>query len=107
MQSGDKQFDWEQKITMKWSLADLGAALAVLQGRESQAKLFHQSERANSAFELSVRDDPQRAPYFMTVSRQEQDDKKNVRKVTIPVSHSEAAVLEIALRSAVVRMLGW
>lgn len=106
-QSGDKQFDWDRKITMKWSLADLGAALAVLQGREVQAKLFHQSERANSAFEFTVRDDPQRAPYLMTLSRQEQDDKKSVRKVTIPVSHAEAAVLEIALRSAVARMLGW
>lgn len=106
-QSGDKQFDWDRKITMKWSLTDLGSALAVLQGRETQAKLFHQSERANSAFELTVRDDPQRAPYLMTLSRQEQEDKKSVRKVTIPVSHSEAAVLEIALRSAVARMLGW
>jgi hypothetical protein len=106
-QSGDKQFDWDRKITMKWSLTDLGTALAVLQGREAQAKLFHQSERANSAFEFTVRDDPQRAPYLMTLSRQEQDDKKSVRKVTIPVSHAEAAVLEIALRSAVARMLGW
>ena len=106
LQSGDKQFDWENKITMKWGLADLGAALATLQGHEPQAKLFHQSEKANSAFELTRRDDAQRAPYLMTVSRQD-EAAKTVRKVVIPVSHAEAAVLEVALRTAVARLLGW
>ena len=32
---------------------------------------------------------------------------KTVRKVTIPLSHGEAAVLEAALRTAVTRILGW
>ena len=105
-QSGDKQFDWEQKITMKWGLADLGAMLATLQGRQPQAKLFHQSEKANSAFELTLRDDPQRAPYMMSMSRQDQS-AKTVRKVSIPITHAEAAILETALRSAVVRLLAW
>jgi hypothetical protein len=106
LQQGEKQFDWEQKITMKWGLIDLGTVLAVLQGRQPQAKLYHQSEKANSTFELTLRDDPQRAPYFLTVSRQQESDKK-LRKVTIPVSHAEAALLETALRSAVIRLLGW
>lgn len=105
-QSGEKQFDWEQKITMKWGLSDLGAALAVLQGRQPQAKLFHQSEKANSAFELVTRDDPDRAPFLMSVSRQESADK-SLRKVTIPLTHAEAAVLETVLRAAVTRILGW
>lgn len=105
-QSGDKHFDWEQKITMKWGLHDIGGVLAVLQGRTEQAKLFHKSEHANSAFELGFRDDPQRAPYMMNVSRQDAKDK-SVRKVAIPVTHAEAAVLEAALRAAVVRLLGW
>ena len=106
LQSGDKQFDWEQKITMKWGLSDLGAALATLQGREPQAKLFHQSDKANSAFELTQRDDAQRAPYMMSMSRQD-ENTKTVRKVAIPVSHAEAAILEAALRTAAVRLLGW
>ena len=33
LQSGEKQFDWENKITMKWGLSDLGTVLATLQGR--------------------------------------------------------------------------
>ena len=105
-QSGEKQFDWENKITMKWGLSDLGAAIATLQGRLPQAKLFHQSEKASSAFELTRRDDPERAPYLMTVSRQDAADK-SVRKVSVPLTHTEAAVLETALQTAVTRLLGW
>jgi hypothetical protein len=105
-QSGEKQFDWENKITMKWSLADLGPVLAVLQGRQLQAKLFHQSEKASSAFELSLREDPERAPYLVSLSRQDSTDK-SLRKVTIPLTHGEAAILETALRAAVNRLLRW
>jgi hypothetical protein len=105
-QSGEKQFDWEQKITMKWGLSDLGSMLATLQSRQDQTKLFHQSEKANTAFELTYRDDPKRAPYLMMVSRQD-DASKEVRKVTIPVTHAEAAILETALRAAITRLLGW
>jgi hypothetical protein len=105
-QSGDKQFDWENKITMKWNLSDIGQVLATLQGGIPQAKLFHQSEKANSSFELTVRDDPGRAPYLLGMSRQTAADK-SVRKVAIPLTHGEAAVLEATLRTAVSRLIGW
>jgi hypothetical protein len=105
-QSGDKQFDWENKITMKWGLSDIGTALATLQGRLPQAKLFHQAEKANSAFELTPREDPDRAPYLMSISRQSAADK-TVRKVTIPLTHGEAATLEAALHAAVPILLKW
>lgn len=105
-QAGEKQFDWENKITMKWGLSDIGPVLATLQGRQPQAKLFHQSEKANSAFELTPREDPERAPYLMSISRQDSADK-SLRKVTIPLTHGEAAILETALRAAVNRLLRW
>lgn len=105
-QSGEKQFDWERKITMKWGLSDLGSVLAVLQGRQPQAKLFHKSDRANSAFELQSRDDPERAPYLLAISRQESADR-SLRKVAISLTHGEAAVLETVLRSAIARLIGW
>ena len=106
LQSGEKSFDWENKITMKWGLADLGAVLATLQERQPQAKLFHKTSKGNSAFEVSRRDDPERAPYFVSLSRQD-ESAGQVRKVSIPLTHAEAVVLETALRSAVVRLLGW
>lgn len=105
-QSGEKQFDWENKITMKWGLNDLGSALAVLHGRTSQAKLFHKTNAANSAFELVAREDPERAPYAMSVSRQEAETKA-LRKVAIPLTHAEAAVLATLLDAAVTRLIGW
>ncbi|KAB2641389.1 MAG: hypothetical protein DVB25_01865 [Verrucomicrobia bacterium] len=105
-QNGDKQFDWDNKITMKWGLSDVGPVLATLQGRQPQAKLFHQTDKANSAFELTLRDDPERAPYAMSMSRQDASDK-SLRKVSLPITHAEAAVLEAALRIAVGRIIGW
>jgi len=105
-QAGEKQFDWERKIIMKWGLSDLGSVLAVFQGRTPQAKLFHQSEKANSTCELIYREDPERAPYLITISRQETADK-TLRKVTIPLSHAEAAILETALKTAINRILAW
>lgn len=105
-QISQKQFDWENKITMKWGISDLGSVIAVLQGRMPQAKLFHQSERANSAFELTRQEDPERAPYLLSISRQTSADK-SLRKITLPLGHGEAAVLESALQKAVIRLLGW
>jgi Whirly transcription factor len=105
-QSGEKQFDWERKIIMKWGLSDIGSVLATFQGRTPQAKLFHQSEKGSSTCELIYREDPERAPYLITISRQDAADK-SLRKVTIPLSYSEAAILETALKTAIDRILAW
>ena len=105
-QSGEKQFDREKKITMKWGLADLGAVLAVLARRAPEAKLFHKTEKSNSAFELVSQDSPDRAPYFIHMSHQDAATRQ-VKKVGIPLAHGEAAVLETLLKTAVVRLMGW
>jgi hypothetical protein len=105
-QNGEKQFDWDSKIIMKWGLSDIGAALATIQGRTTKAKLFHKTEKANSTFELTFQEDPERAPYLLTISRQEEADK-SLRKVCIPLIHAETAILETALRTATDRILGW
>ena len=91
---------------MKWGLSDIGAVLALLQSRTSEAKLFHKTEKATSSFELALRDDPDRAPYMLSISRQEIADK-SLRKVSIPITHPEAAILEVALRIATSRIMGW
>jgi uncharacterized protein YndB with AHSA1/START domain len=105
-QSGVKQFDWEKKITMKWGLSDLGAALAVLERRAPEAKLFHKTEKSNSTFELASQDSPDRAPYFIHMSHQDAATRQ-VKKVGIPLAHGEAAVLETLLKTAVARLMGW
>jgi len=105
-QTGDRQFDWENKLIMKWGITDIGNTLAVLQGRQPSAKLFHQTEKGNSTFELATRDDPERAPYMLAFSRQNAITRE-VGKVAIPLTHGEAAVLEAALRAATTRLIGW
>jgi len=105
-QSGERQFDWENKITMKWGLSDIGTMLATLQGKTTQTKLFHQTDRANSAFEFNSQSDPERAPYRMTLSRQDASDQ-SIKKISISVTHSEAAVLETALRAAICQLIQW
>jgi len=105
-QCGERQFAWEQKFTMKWDLSDIGAALSVLQRRQPEAKLFHQSDKASSICEFIARDEPNRAPYLLTLSRQD-IATKDLHKVAIPLTHPEAAVLESVLQSAVPRILGW
>jgi hypothetical protein len=106
LQSGDRAFDWENKMTMKWALSDLGQVVAVLSGREDQTKLFHQSEKANSVFEMIRQDDPKRMPYLLTLSRQGIDDQ-SVKKVFLPLNHGEAAILEVALKRAIEGLLKW
>ncbi len=91
---------------MKWGLSDLGAALAVLEGRMPQAKLFHQTDKSNSAFELSAQQGADRSPYFIQLSKQDTSTKQ-VQKVSVPLLHGEAAVFETALKTAVARLLGW
>ena len=105
-QSGDRQFDWENKIIMKWGLSDIGGILAVLQGRQPSAKLFHQTAKGNSTCELITRDDPERAPYMLTIGRQLAETRE-FRKAVVPLTHPEAAVLEAALRAATTRLIGW
>jgi len=105
-QCGERQFDWESKITMKWAVPDLGAILATLQGRLPEAKLFHRTDKANTALNLTRQDNPDRAPYLLAISRQDAIDS-SVRKIIVPATHSEAAVLETILRAAITRILGW
>lgn len=105
-QVAEKQFDWENKVIMKWNLDDIGMILAVLTGRQVSAKLFHQSERSNSVFELNYRNEPERAPYFATLSRKLLDDQ-SLSKVSLPIGEGEAAILSTLLQRAVVGILRW
>jgi len=114
-QCGERQFDWDGKIVMKWGMADLGAVLSALQGRESEVKLFHRTEKADTALNLTRQDvlggqnrqsGPGRAPYLLSVS-QKSNANGSSRRVSIPISHAEASVLEAILRSAITRILQW
>ena len=110
-QIAEKRFDWDHKIVMKWGMSDLGIILAGLQGNLPESKLFHQTERANSACTLRPVDpDSQNnemlSAFWFTISKQNGQDK-SVTKVSITLSPGEAAILETALKRAIEQILQW
>ncbi len=105
-QNGERQFFWEEKITMKWNLSDIGSLLATLEKYQPEAKLFHQSEKASSTCHLIASDNPERAPFMITLTRQATADR-SLRKVTLPITHGEASILRSLLTDACRKIAGW
>ncbi len=101
-----RRFAWKKKIVMKWGLSDVGEALAVIERRQPVAKLFHQTAKGNTAFELKYQAERKPANYFASISRQ-QADTKEVDRLGISVSPGEASVLAALLRYAAVVLSGW
>ena len=101
-----RRFKWTSKIVMKWGLGDIGEALAVLERRQPEAKLFHQTAKGNTAFEFRYQPDRSPANFFATISRQ-RGDTKEVDRLGISLSPGEGAVLAALLRRAAVILSGW
>ncbi len=101
-----RRFDWSKKIVMKWGLADIGEALAVLEKRQGEAKLFHQTPKGSTAFEFKYQADRKPANFFVTISKQEAETKE-VDRLGVSVSPGEASVLAALLRRAAVVLAGW
>jgi len=106
LQKGEKAFDWQQKITMKWGLTDLGEVLAVLERRQEEAKLFHQTEKQSTTFHIRHQVQDERNNYFAQITKQITATKE-VSRVAVPISQGEAAVLATLLRAAAVTLAGW
>jgi len=105
-QDGEKSFDWQRKITMKWGLGDIGEVLAVLERRQREAKLFHKTEKQSTTFQIRHQAEAERNNYFAQMTKQVAETKE-VTRVAIPLSQGEAAVLATLLRTATVRLAGW
>lgn len=101
-----RRFKWTSKIVMKWGLGDLGEALAVIERRQPEAKLFHKNEKGNTAFELKYQPDRKPPNFFATLSRQ-RGDTKEVDRLGISLSPGEGAVLAALFRRAAVVLSGW
>ena len=103
---GERKFDWENKVSMKWGISDIGEVLAVIEKRVDGAELYHKSPSGVAQFSIKYQRDRTPANYFLSVSRQasEGDDK---RPVGVPLTQAEAATLCVLLRAAIVRILKW
>lgn len=109
-QMGEKRFDWDNKITMKLSVSDMGDFLAVLKGKKDSIRLFHEPSKGeykvakevmNTIAELSKG----RYGYALRVSQQAKS--RELKAVQISISDDEGEVLRVLLERAVERIYGW
>ena len=108
-QKNDERFDWENKLTVKLSPADISKIITVLKGKTQNIKLFHQPSKGaykssenvkNNVVELSSSG----TGYYLRVSRQTLD---SVKAVNITISHSESIILCILLEKAIEQIYAW
>lgn len=109
-QMNERRFDWENKITMKLSVDDLGRLIALFQGKVNSIRLFHEpgkgeyessKETKNTVLEL-VRSD---RGYLLKLSQQSMDNI--VSSVQVPISIHEGEIVRVLLEKAIIRIHKW
>lgn len=109
-QSGEKTFDWANKITFKLSLMELGKLLSVLRGKVPQIQLYHDpskgdyavaKETKNATLALSKSD----YGFFFKITQQSQDGKLN--SIQTSFTDDEAIILETVFTKAITEIAGW
>jgi len=114
--TGDKnQFDWENKITFKLGLVDIGHILLV-GSKKPSVELFHKSERVidgdkveRSAVLKLTKQSGDYDNYALRLSKKETVNGKpkgDAVAVQIYIDHHEMQIIGIMLRGAVEKMVG-
>jgi hypothetical protein len=109
-QAGELKFDWEKSINMKLDADDIGAILAVVSGKTSVAKLFHQpslGKYASAAGTRNVGVDFKRETGGYSVRASEQSGSGELAVVSVNVSEGEGEVIRVLFEEAVRRSFGW
>jgi len=106
-ENDNDRFDWKtpeksdvKSVTMKLGIADVGAILATIKGRQKEAKLFHQNQNGNTALTLNYYN----GQLSWNISSQTGDKLVKLRH---SISLSEAVVLEILLERFVLLQYQW
>ena len=102
---GSRVFDWEKDavINIKMGLTDLGQMLAVIFGKQKEAKLFHKTERDNKVIEFTPTGNPDRPGYYLKVSHKCGDSE--AKRLSVGVTPAEAMILKVYIESAIQDML--
>ena len=109
-QSGERAFDWANKIVFKLSLMELGKLLLVLTGKTKQIQLFHDPSKGEYALAKETKNATLSFTkgdygFFLKISQQSQAGELN--SIQISLADEEAMVLEILLKEAVEEISGW
>ena len=104
---GNHSFDWDNALTCKLGVPDIGEFLSVFSRRKSSAgykgSIFHKSRSGTKIIKLSKAD---KGGYFLSVSAQD-PDKKNLGNVSVKINEEEAMILGTLLKEALVKIVGW
>ena len=100
-------YDWDNgKISMALGIPDIGEIISSLR---TGCKLFHKDERngLSKTFELSVGDERNGKPTWMLNITQTGGAEDKQRKVSLPITSGEMAVLDNLLKTALSLIIGW
>lgn len=110
-QIGEQKFDWDNKITMKLSITDIGKMLAVLTGSLKNSKLYHDPSKGqyesakdtrNTVLEFS-----KGISFGYTLKASEQGTNGSVQSIVVPISEDEGEVICVLLEASIRKIYGW
>jgi len=102
---GSRVFDWEDEnaINVKMGLTDLGQMLAVIFGKQKEAKLFHKTESDNKIVEFTPTGNPERPGYYLKVSHKRGNAEP--KRLSVGVTVAEAMILKVYIENAIKALL--
>ena len=100
-ENGNAIFDWQNGITIKLGLNDIGELLAVLSNRQGSAQLYHQTPKDNKIIKLQKEEN---GTYRLGISQKVGGDADRMQQT---LSTSDASILYECLRYASLKLLGW
>ena len=95
------KMDWDNKITMKIGVADIGKILAGLKSGQD-IKIYHQNSQGSSA--LNIVGGQQPGTYAFQYSKKVADDLKNAM---IYLNAEDMNVFMLLIQAGMTSMLGW
>ncbi|MFA5382586.1 MAG: hypothetical protein WC356_05435 [Candidatus Micrarchaeia archaeon] len=108
-QKTEKNFDWENKLTIKLSVQDVSKLLCVLENKLDTIKLFHQPSKGDYESSKDIKNNvleinKSQYGYSIRISRQEE---KGVGAINITISEDENILIKILLKKAIEKIYRW
>ncbi|MFH1780016.1 MAG: hypothetical protein ABH803_02640 [Candidatus Micrarchaeota archaeon] len=110
MQSGEQQFDWQNKIVFKLASMDSAKIITVLEGKSKGIDLFHDMSKSKFSSDSSTKNTTLTLSkgdygFFFKLSKQKTDG--SVQTVNCSLSEEEGVILRILLSKAIEKSFGW
>lgn len=104
--NGNARFNWDQGITVKLDLSDIGEILAVLDWKQAQVgstgKLFHQNGNENKVINFNYNQNTNN--YFIKISHQSANGVNSCQQT---ISLAEGKIIQTLLGHAILKLTGW